>query len=71
MVILFLIAGVCLILGVLFMLSQDTLSKLDAFLNKSITTFGNTTDKNKDKAIGVFLIIFALALAVIGLYLRR
>jgi hypothetical protein len=67
MVILFVLAAVILVLGILFLGGQENLKKLDAVLNKTVVRLGETgMKKEKEKLVGVLLIIFALILCYIG-----
>ena len=71
MAILFVLAVVCLALGILFLIGKESLKKLEVLLNKTIFNLGGRANKKRDKFLGVFLIIFSIILFVSGLSLKR
>ncbi len=64
---LIIIATVSLILGAMFMMSEDVLKKLENSMNKVMLGANTEAIKNR-KAIGVVLIVLAIVLGMI--YLR-
>ncbi len=64
---LIIIASLSLILGAMFMVSEDVLRKLESSMNKVMLGANNEAIKNR-KAIGVVLIVLAIVLGMI--YLR-
>jgi len=71
MLILFVLAAVTLVCGILFLGGQETLKKLDAILNKTVVRFGAVgVNKEKEKIVGILLVIFALVLFYIGFKLK-
>lgn len=72
MAILFMIAVICLVLGILFLMGKEPLKKkVDTLLNKVILNLGSVPDKKRDRFLGIFLIIFSIFLFVIGISLKR
>jgi len=72
MLILFVLAGLTLFFGIIFLCSEATLKKLDNLLNKTVVKLaGSQLSKDKERIVGVLLIAFSSILFYIGLKLVR
>lgn len=70
MLILGIFGGICLVLGIFFMLEQKDLKKLEAFLNKPLVKSEGLGLKYS-KVMGIVLIVLSCVMLYIGWSLKR
>lgn len=69
MTILIIIGMIALILGVFFIFTKEPLKKIENIMNKAVINTSSISYNNK--IIGIFLVVFAIALFIVASSLKR
>ncbi|MFA6349449.1 MAG: hypothetical protein WCY12_00785 [Candidatus Omnitrophota bacterium] len=69
MLILGVLGGICLVLGIIFMLDKKDLKKIEEVLNKRVIASADALKYNK--SLGVVLLVLAVVLFYLGWTIKR